>query len=314
MPWFPRGLILAAAAVTAGGGVVGCSAPMVDDVADASGGTTQGLVVVERSVSREGATQTNVSAKFMRLSTSADNEVAEKLVGSRLDLPPVGECRPVEAAGVDASPKASVPFSSLAPIDLIDVGDLTLHAGDSHLPLATRAFPDVADLVSGVFYTSRDAAAELPSGGTYTLEGTGSTLIDRFSIEADAPPALEDVTFGDTALAEGPALAQGVPTVIRWRAAEAVARGDRVLVDVTSPSGAVMRCSFRDEGRGVLPASVLEVRHLGALPAQATVTMHRVRQRPLAIPGLDGGEIRFDLSVAGRATIEARGARAIASP
>ena len=40
---------------------IGCSAPVVDDVADASGAMTEGVVVVERMVSGDGATQTNQS-------------------------------------------------------------------------------------------------------------------------------------------------------------------------------------------------------------------------------------------------------------
>ncbi len=81
-------VLLAAAAV-------GCSAPVMDDVADASGAMTEGVVLVERTVAGDGATQTNVSAKFMRLSTPLDPDLAERVVGSKLDLPAVGSCRPL---------------------------------------------------------------------------------------------------------------------------------------------------------------------------------------------------------------------------
>jgi hypothetical protein len=44
---------------------------------------------------------------------------------------------------------------------------------------------------------------------------------------------------------------------------------------------------------------------LGALPAAATLSVHRVRLGTFLGPGIDLGEVRFDLAVVGRATITA---------
>src|SRR6202041_1916014 len=102
-----------------------------------------------------------------------------------LDLPAVGTCRPM--AGPEYARAAPIPRvegaggnarSPVGSIELIDVGDVTLRAGADAMPLAARAFPDVGELVSGVFYTSRDTASELPAGPTYTVEGTGSAFVD----------------------------------------------------------------------------------------------------------------------------------------
>ena len=135
----------------------GCSAPVVDDITDASGGMTEGIVLVERAVSGDGATQTNVSAKFMRLSAGADIDLAERIVGTRLEIPAVGRC--ITMSPVDVAEKTPR-LTSLGPIDLIDVGDVTVNIRTdaraepmSSMPLAARAFPDVGDLVSGVFWT-----------------------------------------------------------------------------------------------------------------------------------------------------------------
>ncbi len=291
-------ILLAAAAVA------GCSAPVVDDMADANGAMTEGVVVVERRVGGDGATQTNVSAKFMRLSTPVDPDLAERLVGSKLDAPdlrsagPAGVCRPL----LGPSP-ADAQRGALGTIELIDVGDLTLRAGPAVMPLAPRAFPDVGDLVSGMFYTSPDTARDLPAGATYTLEGSGSGLVDRFIVDAEAPPALEDVRVGDAALIDGVSLDEGVPAALRWttsRSEETRSARDIVLVDVGAASGASIRCAFRDEGKAVLPGWVLREATLGALPATATLTVHRVRERSFVAPGIDAGEVRFDLSVIGR--------------
>lgn len=281
---------------------VGCSAPVVDEVAGATGGVTQGIILVERVTTVEGAPQTNVSAKFMRLAASADPELAERVVGSRLDLPAAGECMAVSPlAGEDTSSA----LSALGTIELLDVGDLTMKTGDSVTPLAARAFPDAFGLVSGVFYTSRDAAADLPAPAKYVLEGSGSSSIDRFAIEADAPAAPDEVRVGDAALGDEVVIEGGSSAVVRWRsdAALSAQAGDLVYVDITAASGAALRCAFNDEGRGEVPASILRGGVLGALPAAATLSVHRVRLGTFIGPGIDLGEVRFDLSVVGRATI-----------
>jgi hypothetical protein len=295
--------LLAAAAA------VGCSAPVMDDMADANGAMTEGLVLVERSVSGDGAMQTNVSAKFMRLSTPIDPEAAERVVGSRLDLPVAGSCRSVKLGAPDDAPARG----ALGNIELLDVGDVTLRAGRSVMPLAARAFPDVGDLVSGMFYSSPDAAGDLPAGAVYTLEGSGSGPVDRFAIDAEAPAALEDVRVGDVPLADGVALDEGAPATLHWRAGAAASAdgeprvsGDLVLIDVGAASGASIRCAFRDEGQAVLPGWILRRATLGALPATATLAVHRVRERGFAAPGIDAGEVRFDLSVLGRVLVGGR--------
>ena len=302
MPLSLRAPILIAATVVIGG----CSAPVVDDVSDASGAMTDAVVLVERTVSADGATQTHVSAKFMRLSTPADPELAEGMVGSKLALPPVGACR---RAAADSDGSAAL--GSIGSIELLDVGDVSLRTGGSVMTLAARAFPDVGDLVSGMFYTSRDAASDLPSAATYTLEGTGSAQVERFAIEADAPAAPEDVRLGDVMLGDAPAIEEGSISV-RWRAdpQSSAAKGaeDLVLVDITAASGASVRCTFADSGRGVLPAWVWSSSELGALPASATVAVHRVRERSFVVPGLDTGAVRFDLSVVGRVTVAPKSA------
>src|SRR5512141_1682839 len=88
MPSFLRASMLLAA-----GTAIGCSAPVVDDLADANGGMTEGVVVIERTVSGENAPQTTISAKFMRIGTPVDVDLAERVVGSKLDLPAIGTCR-----------------------------------------------------------------------------------------------------------------------------------------------------------------------------------------------------------------------------
>src|SRR5207244_3759990 len=150
-----------------------------------------------------------------------------------------------------------------------------------------------------VSYTSRDAATDLPAAARYTLEATGSASVDKFAIEGDAPPAPEDVRIGDVALGDNN-LAIDPQTAVKvgWRALDA---SDVVFVDLSASDGASVRCSFDDrEGAGVVPAAM--VASLAASP-QVAIALHRVREQGFAAPGVDAGELRFDLAVVGRAAM-----------
>ncbi|WP_437732937.1 hypothetical protein [Sorangium sp. So ce1335] len=325
----PNGALSTSCLVLAGAALIGCSAPVAgDDAADASGVVTQGVVRVERAINLsrddawttsavefdeaalpsaavEGAgSVTNVSAKFMRLSSAADPELAERVVGSTFDLPSAGSCMVLSPAGDEAATS----LSAIGPIELLDAGDVTMRTDSAAMPLAARAFPDVGDLVFGVFYTSRDATSDLPAPARYVFESSGTGLLDRFSFEADAPAGPEEVRVGDADLADGVQLDAGVGAVVQWRADEGAEAGrsrDVIYVDVTSARGTAVRCAFKDTGRGVIPGSLLDPSTLGPLPADATLAVHRTRQVPFSASGIDLGEVRFDLSVIGRARIAA---------
>ena len=294
---------------------VGCSAPTVDDIADASGGRTQGIVLIERVEAADGTTQTNVSAKFMRLSTTADPEAAERVVGSRLDLPAIGECmalRPFESGDEGG-------LAAVGSIELLDVGDVTLRADQAVMPLAVRAFPDVGDLVSGVFYTSRDATTELPAPATYRIEGSGSTATEPFALEVQAPSTPQGVTIGGVDFSEGVTLEEGAAAPVHWQRARESSEdlvyvdvwSGRPVVDVSAASnGIAVRCAFPDTGEAMIPAFLLSRETLGAMPTTVMMGLHRIRvdafgaSTKVGAPvSIDLGEVRFDLGVVGRMTI-----------
>ncbi|MDC0683920.1 hypothetical protein [Sorangium atrum] len=318
---------LATSCLLAGAALVGCSAPVAGDATEVNGVVTQGVVRVERAInlSRDAASTatpgelddaappsagvegagavTNVLAKFMRLSSAMDPELAEGAVGKPFVLPSAGSCMVLSPAADD---EAASSISSLSPIELLDAGDVTMKTESTEMPLAARAFPDVGALVFGVFYTSRDATSDLPAPARYVFESSGSGQLDRFAFEADAPAGPEEVRIGDAELADGVDLDAGVGAVVQWRADEGGRARDVIYVDVTSAHGATVRCAFKDTGRGVIPGSLLDPSTLGPLPANATLALHRTRQVPFNTSGIDLGEVRFDLSVNGRARIAAR--------
>jgi hypothetical protein len=281
-------------------GMVGCTDVVEDPLPDGGAGTTTQAVIVVERVERDGkVAQSNISAKFLRVPLTADADVVESIVGSELDLPPIGEC--MRVADSDSAAPAPQPA-----IDLFDVGDITIRTSSGSITLAARAFPDVGDRVSGVFYTSPDAASDLPVPGKYVLESSGAMPVDRFAIEAEAPPAPMQVTIGGHPLSDSIELTAGEAIEVRWRtdAPSEASEDDEAYVEIVAENGVATRCAFDDRGRAVLPASMLRDAGFGRLPIAATFALHRVRQGTFRVPGIDLGEIRFDMSVIAGLTLQ----------
>lgn len=280
-------------------GALGCTATVIDGAPDGGPAvTTQALVQMERAEREGKPVRTYFSAKFLRVPVTADSDDVERVVGSELDLPSVGECMMVSA---DAA--AGTDLVAVGQVELFDVGDVTIRTPSDAIPLAARAFPDVGDRVSGMFYTSPDAASDLPAPGKYILQSSGSPAVERFAVEADAPPALVDVTVGGHPLTEALELDGGEPIDVRWRAEGS--KDDLAYVEIVAENGVAARCAFDDRGRGVLPASLLRDGVFGKLPVVATLAVHRVRQGSFQVPGVDSGEVRFDVSVVAGVTLQA---------
>jgi hypothetical protein len=260
-------------------GLVGCaeesSAGQDASSPDDEARPLRARVVVERTEGL-GPTRTNVSAKFFH--ASAEELVsADQLVGFDLQRPPIGACAPLlETSTLD------VPDVS---IDLLDVGDVSLRVPGSTTDawLSARAFPDVGDLVSGVFYTSPDRELGLPAPGEYRI--TVGCIDDECSSRAVA-----DVELG-AAAPVGPSgvSAQLDPAgdlEVVW---EVVADDADVFVDVLTERP--LRCSVEDTGRLLLSAEA------AALDAQSTVVVHHFARRATtsALVAVDG-VVSFDLS------------------
>jgi len=307
-------------------GLVGCASAASSDVeSDSAPTTVEGVIHVEQSTTiREGesseSTVTSVSAKFLRV-LPEDASRAMSIVGSRVVTPHEGECAPIASlspARIDLARLDRAHRSSelKGQVELVDVGDLVLRATGAkaskdanpfEVRLMPRAFPDVGDLVSGVFYTQPDvsaANAELPSPGSYVLAGSGASVVEPFTISVDAPATPSNIriagqSFGSSK--SSTSSAQGRDIAVEW---DAVDTDALVYVDVqgTTP----YRCSFRDTGTAQLPADVLSRDDAGH---SVTVSVHRVREenvRLRLIPqdGTQAATVRFDFSRSGRLLVE----------
>lgn len=302
--------------------LTGCSA-VVDDVGGESSrdtsaldGSVRAAVSVQRTESVNGshAMRTHVAARFLRASGRMD-DATRMVEGSALD--------PNAPLGCTWPEDATLP-SADGRIELVDVGDIVLHAegvvsarGDvsPQLALAPRAFPDVGGLVSGVVYTSRDRRTELPDGATYLFEVSGSGAFDGFSLVADAPVAPKNVRLGGAGFETSKAIVLRSNESVDLSWTESTEHDDRIYVTVTSaassasasPSGSsaddghAFTCVFEDDGAAELPASFL-----GFEPgAELDVMVHRHRRAAIVVSGTDyDAVVDFDFAVAAQVVVE----------
>ncbi len=292
--------------------LVGCTAEGPDDPAPDDEETKRqafGVVTVER-VQGDGLSRASVSAKFMRVARE-QRAAAEALVGGDPLLPSPGEC-----GSLAALEEASVlePLPSGFSVELLDVGDVSLllveaDGGRTQVALAPRAFPDVGDWASGVFYTTPEAT--LPAGSSrgrpqawdgYEIAGSGAASLDAFVIEVGEAPDLPEDLRIDAPLHAGRFVVSAKDDLaLSWRRSS---RGDVVpdVVYVDVLGADALRCAFPDTGSALLPAGVLSAADVGA---EATVSVHRLSERLVRIASVDGdARVRFDLASAVRVTVK----------
>jgi hypothetical protein len=268
-----------------------CSGNVVSSL-DASATTTQALLSVERTVAASDApvsVRAHASAYFLRLQAGADHTLAARLVGATDVLPAMGQCQPAPMLT-----DQGMPLASLGPVDLVDVGEVSLEASETRATLAARAFPDVVDLISGVVYTTRDLMADpLPGAGAYRFRISGSPAVPPMALEARAPGPVEHLYVGGYALRGEPLSLPREDLAITW---QPPAGADLVYVELASTEDGPLervRCTFPNEGRAVIG--------VGSLPkANAqSIAVHLLHRQEVTAPGLDRGEIRFDLATSG---------------
>lgn len=251
----------------------GCAVTPTNDTpdADATSQSATALVLVERSNGPGDVAREAVVARFVRARLGVLDEQALRIAGLVLDLPQPGTCTTTDD---------SVPVASPRSLELLGVGALSFEGPQSRAVLLPRTMPDPANVVSGVFYSSRSAEAMAP-GARLSLRATGSADLEPFAVTVNAPFDFTDVrvTPGANALDvtwEGPSEAK-----------------DIVYLDVLAPAPHVVaRCTVdgRNEGRFAVPSSVL-----GSIE-EGQLAVHRVHREAFRAKGVDPGEVRFDVA------------------
>ena len=262
----PAGLMLVLGVVAAA-----CTDQPSSDSADAESSELHAFVTIERwSDALDGnAKRVLAEVRFAKTQRSVEPALVGKLLGNTIDVPNAGQC---ERLGVTKDDPA-VALHALPPIELLDAGGVELESVDGpRVALAERAYPDVAHLVSGVVYTSRQASTELGATGPVRLVVNGSSDVVPFSAWVDVPDPLDNVLVSGAPLGEFLADDFASDLEISWSGGG----DDTVMVEV-EPVGAVggtrWRCTaVSGQAHVVVPASAFG-------PAGAFVALHRVVDR-----------------------------------
>lgn len=231
--------------------------------------------------------QANVLMSVLRVPATLDSRNVVRLVGLSPSSPEPGQCERVDYSL--SVTQATVPVQR---VEMLDVGDVTLIAGNHASPLSRQAFPTVTDFIAGVVYTTPDLSSDpLPPASSYSIVARGAPSIPPFRIDVAAPQEPSAVTLDGTNLAQVTRLTRGTSVEITWDPGRT---GDRLLVEIKSPDQPnSITCAFNDVlGKGHLPAD--------ALISQGTVRfeIHRLRTTPITIKGLDRSQVEFEYSLA----------------
>ena len=314
-PRFDRsrnGGLLATAALTAA--LAACApASSSDSLEPGEPGETHAFLRVERTDAAEGSgllSEGRASATFLRtvnLGTATERPlVAARLVGALLDVPTAVGCAPRLPA------ESSVALRTLSPVDLVHAGDVSVQSGGVLTPLAARAYPDVAHLVSGIVYTSPDVAEHLlPQNGVARFRAAGSSAVPAFEAALEAPTRMVFTSVDGRPLISAVARARRGPLTLVWTkddgstatppaatqheqpAVDPIrSRVDAEYLDLTTSRGARFRCVPARAGSVTVPAEAI------GDADEVSVILHRVRTEGFRAVGLASGTLQVDAATA----------------
>jgi hypothetical protein len=250
--------------------------------ASLSGSPPTAVVLIERTVAGGENARAEAVARFVRMRAGAVDDEALRLVGAAIDFPPPGTCAlATEEEGRENAVGRAV--------ELVDVGAVSVEVNGASLSLLPRRLPDIVDLVSGVFYSTRPPDADaLPSGATYILRAGADEV---FAVTSRAPDEPGNLRIGgqDAKTPGGLVLPSDAGIEISWGSGNPE---DSIYVDVAQLGSSGMRsarCLFGDTGHAVLPTSVV-------VEGGGTVAVHRLHRETFQARGFGTGEIRFDFA------------------
>lgn len=187
------------------------------------------------------------------------------------------------------------PARSHSPIELLDVGDLSVLIDNTKKPIPTRTFPDLLKVFDGVMYSADDTQGVVfRPGETYDVRASGTDDVSRFRVVLNAPADLGEVKIDGTVPGEEtPVIRRGRDVELTW---SGDGFGDEVIATLSwtgMGSPWAVKCRMRDDGAFVIPA-----RLTAELPDTLTTTdqeiqLTRVRQVAFRSAELASGSFRF---------------------
>jgi hypothetical protein len=145
--------------------------------------------------------------------------------------------------------------------------------------LFPRTFPELAQVIGGVFYAgelSADRSAN-PADKSYVFESSGADGVGPFKVAVAPPPSLGQLTLDGQALDAIPSVARGRDAVLSWAGGDP---GDYLEVTLTA-RGRTLVCSAQDDGELRLPLADWES---ATATDRIRLIVRRVRARSFQTP------------------------------
>ncbi len=185
-----------------------------------------------------------------------------------------------------------------SPIELLDVGNLTVTFGDQKKPIPTRTFPDLLKVIVGVMYSVDDTQGVVFSPGEdYDLRASGTGNVSRFRVVLEAPEDLGEVKVdGMVPGEETPVLNRGHAIELTW---SGDGYGDEVIATLSWTSMGSpwsINCRMRDDGRFIIPSTITAELPDSLTSTDEEIQLRRVRQVAFRSPDLSRGSFRFIVS------------------
>ncbi len=258
-------------------------------------GPVHAVIAVECSTSTDSGSAEEMTALLgvVRVPPATNSQQVVRLLGLDVELPELGHCEVVNSA-----PRPSVAMAGLDRVDFLDVGAVTLDSSRRTVRLTRQAFPTVADFISGVVYTNPDLSRSILNGNDrFEVKAKGGSKILGFTVPAQAPVALAQLTLDSVPLAEVERWSNAQASRLQWAAGEP---GDVVWAKIDQPKGeGFARCAFRDEnGQGTIGAGLLKSGEV------SRIVVHRLRTVKLGLSGIDRAQLRIDRAIAHNLVVE----------
>ena len=208
-------------------------------------------------------------------------------------------------------------------MQLLDVGNVTLRAGDSRLPLRVQMVPSLFDATRGVRYDAdQDMGRAWLAAGTLQLQATGGDGVAAFEARIAVPRPIRLTHVGGQPVRGGRVAGPPVDTqppdpkpldpkradpkaadqkhaeptdlVLRWGSVDGSAAVELQVGAQAAEGFGWLRCRLHDDGEFALPAALVAT--LPERTPDRPWLLVLVRSREAAIPGFDGTPLRLELT------------------
>ncbi len=251
---------------------------------------------LEPGSTRLGADRLQVSAVFADIDRR-DLPVLADLVGQPTvpQVPSLDSC--VRQAEAWQRPGARPVAEPQAWVQLLDVGNVSLHAASAQLGLRVQMVPSLLHAIRGVRYDGdQDMGRAWLASGVLRLVATGGDGVAAFDAKIAPPRPVRLTWLGSqsvrTGRVQGPDNHQDF--VIRWGSVDGGADLE-VQLGAEDPGGlGWVRCRLRDDGEFTIPAALIHL--LPPRTPERPWLLVLVRSRLAAVPGFDGTPLRLELT------------------